>query len=99
MTQVKRNISAAGFQYGPHRHNHLDGTFHQNRHSCLRANTQLFQVMSKLVSATIELRVGKLVVTADDSNVVGRPQNLRFKQLMNAEVARKLSARIVPFAE
>ena len=40
-----------------------------------------------------------LVVAADDSNVFGRSQNLRFKQLMNAEVARKLSACIVPFAE
>ena len=56
-------------------------------------------MMCDLIRATIELAIGQMRIAEHDRDRIGRAVDLRFEELVRAQLARIRASRVVPFDE
>ncbi|SAL72683.1 hypothetical protein AWB70_07562 [Caballeronia cordobensis] len=97
--RIERHISAAGFEYGHQRDDHVDAALHAQRDAIFRANAKRDQMMRESIGACVELRIRERFVFEDECDCIGCFLNLLLEELMYAQMLGISGSRIVPAFE
>ena len=97
--RVQRQIGPSGLENSQYPDNHLQRALQAKPNQQLGSHTEGLQMMGQLVSASVELLVGKLLVFKGHGYSVWRPLHLRLKEGVYALVLRVTGPGSVPLNE